>query len=131
MCLRANELLGDGKWHDYDSIRDEIMLLVPAARAIRDNEYERLRRLKPTADGDTHGRPRVRPISSERAKLSGRRRLASVFLRMNNFERRYITRTVDGKRQKVKQIRMVRVPKQVGIAALQRARHEQQREELE
>jgi len=117
MCVRAAEVLADRKWHDYEDLRKELMVLIPAGVAIRRNEDDR-RRQHVKNDARTKRRTtripkRSVPISEERAILAGQRALAREFLAMRTFERR----TKSGPTGPIKQVRMIRVPRRAIYAA--------------
>lgn len=77
LAQRAVDLLGDGKWHNYEKVVHQLMKLIPPGRAIRRNEKERAMQ---------NPNPRKVPLSIERQIASGQRAIVRDFLKNSNFE---------------------------------------------
>lgn len=85
LTVRALELLEDGQWHDREAILRELMRLITPGVAFRVNETARVYA--------TGNEVRTKPITEQRAVISGARRKALLTL---NRARRIERRLVDG-----------------------------------
>ncbi len=77
--LKANAMLGDGEWHDYEAVLEALIKLIPPGVAIRRNEMERRAVKRAPAQ-------RARPLPVADQIRVGARRMVIQFLNNNNFE---------------------------------------------
>jgi hypothetical protein len=80
LARRADELLGDGQWHDLESVMLQLMKLVPPGRAMRVNERERKSSTGAHYPPGTPVPERRVPRSREQLITSGARTLVRDFL---------------------------------------------------
>lgn len=128
MSERAVELMGDGKWHDYETIIRELAKLVPPGVALRRSEQLR-QSARPSTDGAAHDpnwKPppaRIRPRSTEDQISTGARVIARLFLGAVGFEtNRPGVSGIKVAGQPVRKIRMVRPPRRAGGDWMRRER---------
>ena len=78
LARRANELLGDGEWHDLETVMQDLMKVVPPGRALRQNERDR----QTSNQQKTGSTPasRSRPQPRERLIAFGARTIVRDFL---------------------------------------------------
>lgn len=81
LARRADELLGDGEWHNYEATMRALIRLVPPGRAMRQNEHDRI------GSGYGMGPPaRKQPRDTGDMITSGARTIVRQFLESVAFE---------------------------------------------
>jgi len=84
LATRADELLGDGQWHNYEKTIRALLRLVPPGRAMRRNEMDRVANRK--TQGKSADIARKRPATAQQRIYSGARSITRDFLTTGAFE---------------------------------------------
>jgi len=103
LARRADQLLRDGKWHDYEEVLAELMKVVPPGRAVRVAELNRRQAHRGLGPNDPLP-PRRRPQPPEKVVEFGAKEVVRDFLRNRAYETDPNTSLDKSKRRRIRQV---------------------------